>query len=311
MVDTEYIQLKGVTKRFHKNLVLDSINLDIPEKKITGIIGASGEGKSTILKLIIGFYKPTSGQVLYLRRNVLRDWKNIKKIFGFATEEGSFYEHLTVKENFFHFGYLYRMRHEDIKNRADEILGLVGLQDALHTRAKNLSIGMKKRLDVACSLVHNPDVLIMDEPTADLDPLLRAQILALIEKINEQGTTIIMTTQILEEMEEIGDKIAILSDKKIIEEGSPFAVKGRYRASSLNEVFRKIFSKQKKHFHEIFRTHRAKPQPRPQEKEKPQAVEQFKENVSPEIKGPTETQGKTMEDVIDGKANNENKNNLP
>lgn len=244
-MDDEFIKFKGVKKRFGKNLVLEKINLDIPEKKITGIIGASGEGKTTILKLLIGFYKTNEGEILLSKRKISKDMKNIEKTFGFATEDGSFHKKLTVMENFVHFGHLYNMRKKDILKKAKELCKLVGLEDAEKTLAENLSMGMKKRLDVAISLIHNPKILIMDEPTTDLDPLLRRSMLKLIKKINSKGTTIILTTQILNEMDEICDKIAILYEKKIVDQGSPQKIKSKYSSSNLNEVFNKIFSKNK------------------------------------------------------------------
>lgn len=250
-MDDELIQVKGVTKRFGKNVVLDNISLNIPEKQVTGIIGASGEGKSTILKLLIGYYKPTKGEVLYLRRNILHDLGEVRKRFGFATEDGSFYETLTVKENIYHFGKLSKIPRKELNERAKEILDFVGLNHALKTQAKNLSVGMKKRLDVACSLLTKPEVLIMDEPTADLDPLLRDHMLQLIRKICDQGTTVILTTQLLEEMDKVCDKIAILFNRKIVEEGTPRKIRAKYDAKDLNEVFTKIFSKRPKVADEI------------------------------------------------------------
>ena len=242
-MDDQLIQFKGVTKKFGKNTILDSINLTIPEGKITGIIGASGEGKTTILKLIISFYKPTKGKIYYLRREISKDIVNISKFFGFATEDGSFYEKLSVKENIYHFGRLYGVKNKVIKKRAKEIIELIGLTKATETLAEDLSIGMKKRLDLACSLIHKPTVLILDEPTADLDPLLRTQMLHLIKKINSHGTTVIITTQLLEEVDEICDKIAILYNERIIDQNTPQKIKSKYSSSNLNQVFNKIFSK--------------------------------------------------------------------
>ena len=250
-MDSELIQFKKVTKRFGKNTVLDSINLTIPEKKITGIIGASGEGKTTILKLLIGFYKPTEGEINYLRRSIFKEMAQINKYFGYATEDGSFYEKLTVRENLFYFGRLYGLKKAEIKQRVEELINLVELQKAVNTLAGNLSIGMKKRLDVACSLIHRPQVLIMDEPTADLDPLLREEMLDLIKKINKDGTTIIITTQILGEFDQICDRIAILYNEKIVEEDKPSKIKSKYRKKDLTGVFNKIFSKRtRKRYHE-------------------------------------------------------------
>lgn len=245
-MDNELIQFKEVTKKFGRNTVLDSVNLTIPEGKITGIIGASGEGKSTVLKMMISFYKPTKGKIYYRKRNIHKGRRTLSKLFGLAIEDGSFYEKLNIKENLFHFGRLYGVKNKILKKRVDEIISLVGLTNAAKTLAEDLSIGMKKRLDIACSLIHNPAILILDEPTADLDPLLRRQMMNLLKKINSHGTTIVLTTQLLEEAEEMCDKVAILFNEKIIEEESPSKIKKKYKSSNLNDVFNKIFSKKER-----------------------------------------------------------------
>ena len=242
-MDDQFIQLKGVTKVFGKNKVLDNIDLSIPEGKITGIVGASGEGKSTVLKLIASFYKVTSGEILYFRRDINTDLNNIKKSFGLAIEDGSFYEDLTVHENLFHFGRLFGIDKKTLRRRIDGILFFIGLDTAKAILAKNLSLGMKKRLDLACALVHKPSVLVLDEPTADLDPLLRNQMLKLIKKINSHGTTIIVTTQILEELDVLCDNVAILYNEKIVEQGDLASVLKKYGTKTMNDVFTKIFSK--------------------------------------------------------------------
>jgi ABC-2 type transport system ATP-binding protein len=240
------IELKGVSKSFGKNRVLNSIDLEIPKGKITGIIGASGEGKSTILKMMVSFYKPSSGKVLYSGENVMSNLQDIKKNFGLSIEEGSFYENLTVKENLIHFGKLYHVERKVLKRRVKGLAYFVGLENAFNVLAGNLSLGMKKRLDLACSLVHKPSVLILDEPTADLDPLLRKQFLHLIKKINSHGTTIVLTTQLMSEVEEICDKVAILCNEKIVEEGSLSKIKKKYNTNDMNKVFEKIFSNKRK-----------------------------------------------------------------
>ena len=243
MVDDQFIQLKKVTKVFGKNKVLDEIDLSIPESKITGIVGASGEGKSTILKLIASFYKVTSGEITYFRRDINTDMNNIKKSFGLAIEDGSFYENLTVYENLYHFGKLFGIDRKTLKRRINGIIYFIGLDGSKGVLAKNLSLGMKKRLDLACALVHKPSVLVLDEPTADLDPLLRNQMLKLIKKINSHGTTIIITTQILEELDSLCDNVAILYNEKIVEQGFLKDVLKKYQTKTMNDVFTKIFSK--------------------------------------------------------------------
>ncbi len=242
-MDDELIQFKKVTKKFGENVVLNAIDLTIPEGKITGIIGASGEGKSTILKMIMSFYKPTSGEVLYHKKNILKSLSDIRKFFGFSIEDGSFYEKLNVNENLFHFGRLYGIKKSVLNKRVKEIVHLIGLNGAECTLAGDLSLGMKKRLDIGCSLIHNPTILILDEPTADLDPLLREQMIHLIKKINSHGTTVILTTQLLDEVEQMCDRLAILYNETIFEEGTPSKIKRKYKCSNLDKVFQKIFSK--------------------------------------------------------------------
>jgi len=194
--------------------------------------------------MMASFYKPTKRKIYYQGKDVLRNHKIVSRLFGLAIEDGSFYEKLSVKENLYHFGRLHQVKNDLLKKRVEELISLVGLEKASKTLAENLSIGMKKRLDVACSLVHSPAVLILDEPTADLDPLLRKQMLKLIKQINSHGTTIVLTTQLLEEAEEICEKVAILFNEKIIEEGEPSKIKKKYNSSSLDDVFKKIFSKE-------------------------------------------------------------------
>jgi ABC-2 type transport system ATP-binding protein len=190
------------------------------------------------------FYRPNSGKVLYSKREVDKDLSNIQKHFGLSIEEGSYYEKLTVKENLIYFGKLYGISKSEIKERIEGLAHFVGLSNALGIKGENLSLGMRKRLDIACSLIHKPSVLILDEPTADLDPLLRNQILHLIKKINSHGTTVVITTQLLEEADLICDKIAILYNEKILIEGTPQSIKSKYASKDLDTVFNKIFSKE-------------------------------------------------------------------
>lgn len=249
------IEFKNVSKSFGKNKVLNSINLKIPEGKIIGIVGASGEGKSTLLKLIVSFYRPTSGKVFYFGKEVAKKLKEIKKKFGFSIEEGSFYEDLTVKENLIHFGKLYHVERKILSKRARGMSYFVGLEKAYDVLAKNLSLGMKKRLDLACSLIHKPSVLVLDEPTADLDPLLRKQFLHLLKKINSHGTTIVMTTQLMDEVEEVCDSVAILCNESIVEQGDLSKIKSKYNSKNFNMVFEKIFSDaRRKTYQESFKT---------------------------------------------------------
>jgi len=214
------IEVKNLTKRFKDHVILDNVDLDVPENKILGIIGINGSGKTTLLKTIIGFYKPNKGDIFFRGKKISHVSKKMKQEFGYMSQDSSFYAKLTVKENVYYFGTLYGLSHKEVSENAKEILQLVELEDAKNMLAQNLSGGMQRRLDLACSMIHRPKVLILDEPTEDLDPTLRRDIVNVIKKINKQGTTIVITSHILEDVENLCDTIAILHDHKTMHIGS-------------------------------------------------------------------------------------------
>lgn len=224
----QYIQIQNLIKTFGKNLVLKNVSFNIEFKDIFGIIGISGSGKTTILNILIGFLRPDGGSVLFQSRKIGEDKKTIRRTFGFATQGGSFYSKLSVMENLEYFGRMYNISKEEIKRRSEMLLELMELEQAKDTLASNLSTGMQRRLDIACAMIHDPDVLILDEPTEDLDPVLRKEILGLIRRINDQGTTIIITSHLLSEMESVCNKITILHNGEILETGTPDQLKDAY-----------------------------------------------------------------------------------
>ncbi|MDD5133641.1 MAG: ABC transporter ATP-binding protein [Candidatus Nanoarchaeia archaeon] len=223
-----FIEIRNLTKIFGKNTVLDNLNLEIPYNKIFGIIGENGSGKTTLLNTLIGFLKPEKGTILFQSLDIFKDMRGVETRFGFATQAGSFYPKLTVEENLYYFGKLYSIPRKELKERVRKLLDLVELTYAKKTLGGSLSTGMKRRLDIACALIHKPVVLILDEPTEDLDPILRKELLNLIRRINEAGTTIIITSHLLEEVEELCDVIAILHKGKLLKIGSPVAIEREY-----------------------------------------------------------------------------------
>lgn len=231
------MQLQNVSKRYGNRLILNNVNLDIYQGEILSIIGENGSGKTTLLKMIIGFLHPDSGKILYNSIDISNNQKAISKDFGFATQENSFYPNLTAKENLEYFGGLYNLSKQDIEYNIKIILNLVKLTDSQDFLAKHLSTGMQRRLDIACSLINNPRILILDEPTEDLDIFLRKEMLELVKKINARGTTIILTSHLLSEIELVTDRIAILANKTIAKIGSLSTLKSLAKKRTLDEVF--------------------------------------------------------------------------
>jgi ABC-2 type transport system ATP-binding protein len=222
------IKMEGIIKKFGKNLVLNGISLEIKPGELFGIIGVNGSGKTTLLKTLIGFYRPTKGVVSFKGYNIRKAPDSVKMSFGFASQENSFYGKLNVEENIKYFGELYGLTDEFIDAHIENILRLVDLYEARKTLGDNLSNGMKRRLDIACALIHDPSVLILDEPTQDLDPNLRKSVLKLIQRINKNGTTVIITSHLLWEMEAICSRVAVLAEGRILQVGSPNQLKEAY-----------------------------------------------------------------------------------
>jgi ABC-2 type transport system ATP-binding protein len=228
------IELKGVSKEFGKHLVLDKLDFVVTEGDICGIIGGSGSGKSTLLSLIVGFLAPEEGAVYYhspatgKKYHLHSNISNLREKIGFTPQHTSFYPKLTVKENILHFGRMYKIKEKVLHENAKNLLEFTNLYKYRNVLAESLSGGMQKRLDISCSLVHKPKVLVLDEPTVDLDPLLRQDIMELIRAVNRQGVTIIVASHDLDNMELLCHKIAILHKKRIFAYGSVAEIKRRY-----------------------------------------------------------------------------------
>jgi len=230
------IELREVSKKFGKNNVLEDVNITIEEGDIWGIIGCSGSGKTTLLNLISGFLEPTSGEVLHsfkateAPKSLAANLHQIKDQIGYAPQHNSFYPKLTVLENLLHFGQLYRLPKETLRNNIQGLLQATELAPHQHKLAEHLSGGMQKRLDLACSLVHKPRILVLDEPTADLDPLLQKEIMNFLVQANKQGVTLVIASHHLHLMERMCNKVAIVH-------------KGRVHSHGYLEEIRKPFLK--------------------------------------------------------------------
>ena len=221
--------------------VLRNINLEIKKGEIFGVIGVSGVGKTTLLVALTGLINPDSGVVSFdFGRGLINIKKNkrtfltYKSLIGFSTQESSFYPELTVLQNLQYFASLYGLKRSVAEENIKKVLDVVGLYDFKNTLASKLSGGMQKRLDIACSIIHRPLLLFLDEPTADLDPIMRTRIWDLITRINKSGTTVVVASHFLDELEVVCDRVAILNNKTINLVGSVADLRRAY--SSDKEV---------------------------------------------------------------------------
>jgi len=227
------IRVHSIAKSFPNHQILENVDFDVRRGEIFGLIGMSGAGKTTLLNILVGFIRPDQGDVVLAlpdgtTQSILKNPDLIKQYMGFSTQTPSFYHKLTVRENLEHFARLYHLEEPDLTRRCNALMDLVGLKESRDVIAAHLSGGMQKRLDIACALLPDPSILVLDEPTADLDPILRKQLWDLIRQINAKGTTILLASHFLAEIELLCSRIAILQNKKIVELGTAQELRNIY-----------------------------------------------------------------------------------
>ena len=215
-----FIEIKDVTKRFDETIAVNSVSLNIKEGEIFGLLGPNGAGKSTLINLLCGLLIPQHGQITIGGRNLKTELAAVKPMIGLIPQDLAIYEDLTAMDNVKFFGSLYGLRGRILKTAAEEVLEATGLTGHAKKRVKTFSGGMKRRLNIACGIVHKPKLIIFDEPTVGIDPQSRNHILETIQNLNKSGSTIIYTTHYIEEAEQLCREIAIIDHGKIIAQGS-------------------------------------------------------------------------------------------
>lgn len=228
------LKVENLNKNLGRKNILNSLNFEVNKGEIFGIIGTSGSGKTVLLKTLINFYRPTAGKITFSETN----HRSIafRKFFGFSTQESCFYPELTTLENLHHFGRLYGIKGNLRKERIKELLNLLELEECVNVPASQLSGGMQKRLDIACSMIHKPKLLLLDEPTVELDPILRHSVMRLIEGINKkEGITIIIASHLLGGIETLCSNVVILHKGEILESGSLSKLRESYGGAE--EIF--------------------------------------------------------------------------
>jgi ABC-2 type transport system ATP-binding protein len=227
------VQAEALVKNYNSRTgvieAVRGVDLTVEAGEVFGFLGPNGAGKSTTMRMLTTLLSITSGSARVAGVDVARDPDAVRRLIGVALQEAGLDPRQTGRELLVLQGRLFDLSARDAATRAEELLALVELEDAADRRIKGYSGGMKRRLDLASALVHQPEVLFLDEPTTGLDPASRLTIWDEVRRINQRGTTVFLTTQYLEEADQLCDRLAIIDDGRIVREGTPAGLKSELR----------------------------------------------------------------------------------
>ena len=211
---------EGLVKEFGDVRALDGVDLVVPRGQVVGLLGPNGAGKTTTVRILSTLLKPTSGRAQVAGFDVLKDPDGVRRSIGLTGQYAAVDEYLTGRENLRMFGDLYHLAPAYVKQRSDELLEWFDLTEAADRPARTYSGGMRRRLDLAASLVAQPSILFLDEPTTGLDPRSRLGLWGVISNLVAQGTTVLLTTQYLEEADQLADDIVVIDHGRVIAHGT-------------------------------------------------------------------------------------------
>ena len=231
------IQTSSLTKKFGNFTAIDNLNLNIRKGEIYGLLGPNGAGKTTTIRLLCGLIKYGSGESFILGKKTPN--KNIAAYIGYMPQETALYEGLSVKQNMEFYGEIFGLKKVRIKERIDDLLKFIDLERWKEELVGNLSGGMKHRVSLACTLIHEPKVLFLDEPTVGVDPELRVSFWDYFNRLKENGITILITTHYMDEARHC-DRIGFMKSGRLIAEGEPDEILKTSDTNSLEDAFLKI-----------------------------------------------------------------------
>jgi len=239
MKKTNVIEVENLTKMFGDFTAVNAITFEVKKGEIFGFLGANGAGKTTAMKMLIGISKPTSGKAKVAGFDVFTHAEDIKKNIGYMSQKFALYDDLTVKENITFFGGIYGLSRPKIKEKTIALLEELGLQEVANQLVGSLPLGWKQKISFSVSLLHEPQIVFLDEPTGGVDPITRRQFWEMIYKSANQGTTIFVTTHYMDEAEYC-DRVSIMVEGRIGALDTPKKLKDQFKVDSMNEVFLKL-----------------------------------------------------------------------
>ena len=231
------IRLRGVVKRYDEITAVDGLDLDVPAATCVGLLGPNGAGKSTTMRMLTGQSIADEGEVEVLGFTLPEESKQARAQLGVTPQLDNLDVTLTVEQNLLVFAHLYRIGHSERRAAIERALEMANLVDRRKTRVDKLSGGMRRRLLIARALVHRPRLVLLDEPTVGLDPQVRQELWALIDKLRAEGTTILMSTHYIEEAQRLADTVLIMSHGKAVAAGPPATLVTEHAGSEVLEVY--------------------------------------------------------------------------
>ncbi|MGP4042162.1 ABC transporter ATP-binding protein [Gracilibacillus sp. D59] len=231
---SKILEMNEIAVSFGKERILKDINLSVESGEIFGLLGPSGAGKTTLVKVVAGIIEAEKGSVLLAGKKM--PTLNLMKSIGYMAQSDALYHELSAKENLAFFATLYGLKKKEREKVINKVADIVNLSEELNKEVRHYSGGMKRRLSLAAALMHSPDLLILDEPTVGIDPLLRQSIWEEFHKLKESGVTIIVTTHVMDEADKC-DRLAMLREGSIIACDTPDNLKREQKATTIEEAF--------------------------------------------------------------------------
>ncbi len=227
------VEARGLVKKFDDNLAVNGVDLMIPTGSIYGVLGPNGAGKTTTIRMLATLLKPDAGTARIFGHDVIKESHITRQLIGLTGQYASVDEKLSANENLFIFARLLGLSRTDARKKCAELLDEFGLTEAAKRSLSKFSGGMRRRLDLAASLIAQPPLIFLDEPTTGLDPRTRNQMWNTIRRLVKEGSTVLLTTQYLDEADQLADRIAVIDHGKVIAEGTPSELKASVGIATL------------------------------------------------------------------------------
>jgi ABC-2 type transport system ATP-binding protein len=230
------VAVRELTKRFGDFTAVDRVSFTVGKGEIFGFLGANGAGKTTTIRMLCGLLAPTGGEGEVAGYDINREYGKIKGRIGYMSQKFSLYNDLSVKENIQFYGGIYGLSPRETEERSGELFRIIGLEDLRDKLTVSLPMGWKQRLALCASLIHDPAIIFLDEPTSGVDPLSRRNFWKLIYRLSDMGKTIFVTTHYMDEAEYC-HRLSIMKNGRILEMSRPHDLKVKYAAESMQDVF--------------------------------------------------------------------------